>query len=83
MCIQFLQQVIDLSFVVSRHSCEGPRIVRGQLAQTWPEFRQLITLFETCQIHIYGAKDKTAKLENVTRNCGRYASGRVILVWGL
>jgi len=83
MCINFLQLVIDLSFVVSRHSCASRRIVRGQLAQTWLKFRQLITLFETCQIHIYGGKDKTAKLENVTRNFGRYANGRVTLVWGL
>jgi hypothetical protein len=35
-----------------------------------------MTLFETCQIHLYGGEDKTAKFENVTRNGGRYASGR-------
>ena len=58
------------SWSFSRHSCAGPRIVRGQLAQIWPKFRQLITLYETCQIHLYGGEDKTAKFENVTRNAG-------------
>jgi hypothetical protein len=42
-----------------------------------------MTLFETCQIHLYGGKDKNAKFENVDRNGGQYASERITLVWGL